>query len=171
MSGNFSGLKAQVNQQVELQWRSRVRQETIKTDIEVEKERGLRHDLTAERFRSTQKSWKAQSEGLRAQQEYVSYLRAGVSLANTRLQLDIDRVGHGVLQDQLAYARADRALGQMEQRAKLTIKAISVAELREQVRHDTAIKGGPAPFLRIQAGNAYALPQVAGIPAEGFSRQ
>ena len=171
MPSAMSGLQAKVHQQVEHQWASRVRQERIKTSIEVEKERGLGHDLTGQRYVTQQKHWKAQTEGVRAQASHVGFQVAGVQLAQSRVGLDIERVRLGVAQDKLGHDRADRALTQMGQRAGLTIKAINVQALREQARHDTALKGGAAPYHLPRAGNPYALPAVGGMAQQGYRVQ
>lgn len=159
---------AQLNAQKELQLQSKVRQETTKTAIEKEKEVGLRHKLRGQQHISVGEMWRASTEGVRAQIAQTGYHAATVQLATARVNLDTDRVLYGKAQDRLGYEQADRALTQAHQRATLTLKAISVTDLREQVRHQTLVSGGPAAYHLPKAGNAYMLPSVGTLPSQGY---
>ncbi len=163
MSSALAGYKQQINQQIEHQFASKVRQERTKTSIELEKERGLKFDLTAERHRTQTKNFKAQTEGVRASQAQVGYQTELVKLSTAQVNLNTERVLYGKAVDRLGYEQADRALTQMQQRATLTLKAIDVQSLREDVRHKTLIDGGAAPYFVPKAGNAYAIPSAVRV--------
>ncbi len=159
----IAGYKQQINQQIEFQFASRVRQEKTKTSIELEKERGLKFDLKAEQHRTKAKDWKSQAEAVRSQQAQVGYQTELVKLSTAQVNLNTERVLYGKALDRLGYEQADRALTQMSQRTTLTLKAIDVQSLREEVRHKTLTDGGAAPFLMPKAGNAYAIPSAVRV--------
>jgi hypothetical protein len=74
-----------------------------------------------------------------------------IKLSTAMVQNSIGEVGLGKAQDKLSYERADRLLSQQEMAAKLQLKAINVASLREEIRHQGVMTG--VTTSKIQGSN------------------
>jgi hypothetical protein len=159
-----AALNAQINTHAERGMRARVQQSRILADTEEQKVRTLEWKHTAEKHRTTAAMWGAHTEQVRSQRAHVGYKTEQVGLATDQVKLNTARVGLGKEQDKLAYEQADRYLTQLGYRESLTLKAIDVSKLREDVRHRQVLDGGPVPyFVPKVEGGAYGLPPVAGL--------
>lgn len=71
-----------------------------------------------------------------------SLKQENIKLTSAKVSTQIEGVLLGKTQDKLGYETADRVLTQQEYAAKLQLKSINVAALREEVRHAGVLHGG-----------------------------
>jgi len=79
----------------------------------------------------------------------------GVKLQQAITNTSLAEVGLGKLQDKLSYEKADRILSQQEMAAKLQLKAINVAALREDIRHQAVMTGANASKIQGADGKLF----------------